>query len=118
MPFYLPKPLSSRAIAMIPRFRNASLLEIEAEGHCSFSRRSACAAKTIRRYLESGDVPITDVSNGTWLQCEANETPWFPVEPEAVRQNEGRMQVVLAAELDHDAKLNLIEESTKARAQR
>lgn len=63
---------------MIPRFVNASLLEIRAEGHCSFSRRSICAARTIRKYLEAAETPATNVSMGQWLRCDADETPWFP----------------------------------------
>lgn len=75
-------PLSS-ALKMSQNFVNASVFELEAEGHCTLAAVSLCAIQKIQDYLQKGIVPpqptvATDGSLSGWDKCKSNERPWKP----------------------------------------
>jgi len=82
-------PLSA-AVKMAQRFSNAGLLEQKAQGHCTISTVSGCTIRRVREYLREGKVPPppnvyevqregnTNIVNGYWDTCEADEAPWRP----------------------------------------
>ncbi|KAK4223394.1 hypothetical protein QBC38DRAFT_52525 [Podospora fimiseda] len=83
------------AVKMSLRFKDAGLIELEAEGHCTVgSAASLCVAKVVRDYVLHGKVPPPAEVNGKqyldgkWTKCEADERPWKRVGSLSVRYKE------------------------------
>ncbi|OLN81382.1 putative hydrolase Mb2248c-like protein 2 [Colletotrichum chlorophyti] len=75
-------PVSS-AVLMSRKFVNASLFELEAEGHVTLAAVSLCALRKIQDYLQRGILPPkpTVTSDGHltgWEKCKSDERPWKP----------------------------------------
>ncbi|KAK4168490.1 hypothetical protein QBC43DRAFT_201868 [Cladorrhinum sp. PSN259] len=70
------------AVKMSLRFKDAGVLELKAEGHCTISAVSICIAKAVRDYVVHGKVPPpAEVDGhkyleGKWTKCEADAKPW------------------------------------------
>lgn len=71
------------AVKMSLRFKDAGLLELKTEGHCTLgSSASVCIARAVRDYIVHGKVPPPaqvkgkNYLDGKWTACDADETPW------------------------------------------
>lgn len=73
------------ALKMTRKFVNASIVEQEAEGHCTLACTSLCTIKHIRAYLNEGIVPpapkFDGPDSGEWATCECQEDPWKQLLP-------------------------------------
>ncbi|KAK4459706.1 TAP-like protein-domain-containing protein [Cladorrhinum samala] len=91
------------AVKMSLRFRDAGLLELKTEGHCTLgSSASVCIARAVRDYVLHGKVPPParvkgkNYLDGKWTTCDADETPWNRVGSfEAAYQRGGDGDVAL-----------------------
>jgi pimeloyl-ACP methyl ester carboxylesterase len=68
-------PLHS-AKAISAKFNGSAVLEIEAEGHCSYATISMCAGRAIREYFQHGKVPDYGDSSGAVATCKADRAPF------------------------------------------
>ncbi|KAI1326815.1 alpha/beta-hydrolase [Xylariaceae sp. FL0255] len=72
----------SYALNMTKTFANASIIETDGAGHCSFACVSTCTLKHMRAYINDGVVPPpprfhaeTD-SEGEWTKCACDGQYW------------------------------------------
>ncbi|KAJ1329501.1 alpha/beta hydrolase [Microdochium nivale] len=68
------------ALKMTRKFANASIVEQDAEGHCTISCVSSCTVLHIRRYLLDGVLPpqprFDGADDGNWAKCVCEYKPW------------------------------------------
>ncbi|KAM0144039.1 hypothetical protein ACHAO1_000318 [Botrytis cinerea] len=89
-------------VKMATKFVDAGFVEQESEGHCSLAMKSRCTIEKVRAYFREGKVPQapklrgegSDLLDGEWEKCPADEWPWHEYQPSARVANE-----VEAAEL-------------------
>jgi hypothetical protein len=87
-------------VKMAGKFKDAGLLEVETEGHCSLATVSICTIIAIRNYLDRGITPAPP-SNGVWDKCPADERPWKPFTAYAEdAEDGGQISTWSAEELD------------------
>ncbi|KAK4185493.1 TAP-like protein-domain-containing protein [Podospora australis] len=92
-------PLKS-AVKMALGFKDAGLLELKAEGHCTTATVSLCTAKAVRDYVLHGKVPSPPVVHGKnylggkWTTCEADEVPWRPADVASLGDNKEERDLV------------------------
>ncbi|TGO27764.1 hypothetical protein BPAE_0037g00490 [Botrytis paeoniae] len=95
-------PLSA-GVKMATKFVDAGFFEQESEGHCTIAVKSRCTIEKVRAYFREGKVPDaprlrgrgSDLLDGEWEKCPADEWPWHEYQPSARVANE-----VEAAELE------------------
>ncbi|KAK3998086.1 hypothetical protein QBC44DRAFT_228558 [Cladorrhinum sp. PSN332] len=92
------------AVKMSLRFKDAGVIELKTEGHCTVgSAVSLCIAKAVRDYILHGKVPPpaevegNKYLDGKWTQCEADERPWKRVDKaSAAYKQEGDAELMAA----------------------
>ncbi|KAF7907726.1 uncharacterized protein EAF01_005312 [Botrytis porri] len=90
-------------VKMATKFVDAGFFEQESEGHCTIAVKSRCTIEKVRAYFRDGKVPDaprfrgkgSDLLEGEWEKCPADEWPWHEYQPSALVTNE-----VEAAELE------------------
>ncbi|KXJ93106.1 TAP-like protein-domain-containing protein [Microdochium bolleyi] len=68
------------ALKMTRKFANASIVEQDAEGHCTIACVSSCTVSHIRAYLLDGVLPpqprFDGPDEGDWAKCVCESKPW------------------------------------------
>ncbi|KAF7862938.1 uncharacterized protein EAF02_010487 [Botrytis sinoallii] len=90
-------------VKMATKFVDAGFFEQESKEHCTIAVKSRCTIEKVRAYFREGKVPDaprlkgngSDLLDGEWEKCPADEWPWHEYQPSARVASE-----VEAAELE------------------
>ncbi|ESZ96084.1 hypothetical protein SBOR_3561 [Sclerotinia borealis F-4128] len=83
-------------LKMSAKFVDAGFFEQESEGHCTIAVKSRCTIEKVRAYFREGKVPDpprlggkgTNLLDGEWEKCPADERPWHEYQPTAQVAND------------------------------
>jgi pimeloyl-ACP methyl ester carboxylesterase len=90
-------PLSN-ARHMSSKFKGASLLQQDSEGHCSFTEPSVCTTNIVRHYFQTGELPESG------KVCQPDRRPFLAGGDDEARGEEVRAMLEHASAAFHDLK--------------